>query len=302
MMNSLESKIVFAKKAFGKKSRVFPLKKSNSMFKVFLPNGKKRVCWIWFDKKKVLRAKAFQQFAFENHLPVPKIFSLKKSPDFCLLEFEFVEGTPVTAQWAKMSEPERIFLIEQIAEILAKLHSVKPNYKAKKTDLEWKDRTQSWGSFVRKNIEINLQIAVKNGIVKESFAKKILFFVYNTPLPEKVNPCICHGDLWLENILVNKSRKINAVIDWKNAFLGHCLFDVAITENALKAVKPDLSKHFLKTYAEMGGKIGENYAFEKKTYLLFKFCQFLSLASAGKKQAKDIKKMVKEIKKMMKER
>ena len=73
------------------------------------------------------------------------------------------------------------------------------------------------------------------------------------PLPvcsgeTNVQLCLLHGDLRLENIFLDESNNVSAIIDWENAFFGPPESDIARLDIAFGKFSWDYSRAYIIFY------------------------------------------------------
>jgi aminoglycoside phosphotransferase (APT) family kinase protein len=71
----------------------------------------------------------------------------------------------------------------------------------------------------------------------------IAWMIDRQPLEDATPAVICHGDLWLGNIIMDGSR-VSAVIDWSMAALAPREYDVGVTSVGMQFGLPEISGFF----------------------------------------------------------
>lgn len=294
-----QKRLGLAKNLFRGKATISPIKHNSRVFKAFFSNGEKRILKFYNSIKEAEKTRAFQEFARKKGIPTPKIYSIKKIKNYFFIEMEPATGVLALKKWKKMEKKEKEYVISQIAKTMVELHSVKPIKVLKKIDTGWKKRANDWSAFIREGIQSKIGMVLNEGFLNRGLAEKILLFLNECYLPKKVKPCIIHGDLWLENLFLDKTNKISAVIDWEIPFIGFSEYDVALTYYGLGNFSKHYSGHLVEEYESLGGEISEAYYLNKRVYYLFKCLHAISNIKNREESECLVEKTIKKIKELV---
>jgi len=240
--------------------------------------------------------------ALQNtNVPVAKVFHMCEDTDIVGSMFYLMEFCDGDIFWgAALSEIDtnerRTFMYEQMAEVMAKLHSV---------DLEatgLSDYGKPGNYFERQLTRWSSQYKASELNVIPAMDQLIEWLTNNMP-PEDGKVSLAHGDYRLDNLMFDKqSGEIIAVLDWELSTLGHPYADLSYqcmqmrlpaskgaTISGLlgidaKALGIPNEEEYIAMYCKQAGieKI-DNWAF----YLSFSFFRLAAIAQGVAKRAVD---------------
>lgn len=159
-----------------------------------------------------------------GEIRVPETFGHGKIGDRDFLVMEMIHrGTPVPDYW------------ESFGRALAEMHRHSQeayglshnNYIGKLP--QYNPWTEDWiDFFIRKRLEVQLQLALDHKRVDNAFATRLRNAYKNLPdlLPQK-KPSLLHGDLWSGNVLTGENGKV-CLID-PAVYYGHREMELAFT-------------------------------------------------------------------------
>lgn len=158
-------------------------------------------------------------------VPVPRTYLLCDDPEILGAPFylmDLVEGTPYrTAEELGTLEPARVRLIaERLVDTLATLHAVDP-------------ASVGLQDFGRPDGFLERQVRRWHTQLEHSRSRPLsgadeLHRLLVAHLPESGGAGIVHGDYRLDNVLIDDTDHVAAVLDWEMATLGDPLTDVAL--------------------------------------------------------------------------
>jgi len=240
--------------------------------------------------------------ALQNtNVPVAKVFHMCEDTDIVGSMFYLMEFCDGDIFWgAALSEIDtnerRTFMYQQMAEVMAKLHSV---------DLEatgLSDYGKPGNYFERQLTRWSSQYKASELNVIPAMDQLIEWLTNNMP-PEDGKVSLAHGDYRLDNLMFDKqSGEIIAVLDWELSTLGHPYADLSYqcmqmrlpaskgaTISGLlgidaKALGIPNEEEYIAMYCKQAGieKI-DNWAF----YLSFSFFRLAAIAQGVAKRAVD---------------
>ncbi|TQC43351.1 phosphotransferase family protein [Rhodococcus sp. WS4] len=158
-------------------------------------------------------------------VPVPRTFALCTDPAVLGADFYVMErcaGTPYrTASELELLGTERTRTIsERLVDTLAALHAVEPT-------------SVGLGDFGRPQGFLGRQVARWKKQLDASYTRDLpaadeLYRRLAESVPNESAAGIVHGDFRLDNVLVDNSDQVAAVLDWEMATLGDPLTDLAL--------------------------------------------------------------------------
>lgn len=160
-----------------------------------------------------------------SSLKIPEVLGLGKIENKHYLLLEYVESRfPMTTYW------------QQLGQGLASQHRIA----AEKFGLEYDNyigslpqanhQSENWIDFFReKRLEVQLGLAIYNGLVDKDFANKYKALYSKLPdLLQEEPPALLHGDLWSGNVMVGEEGE-PCIID-PAVYYGHREVELAFTE------------------------------------------------------------------------
>lgn len=237
----------------------------------------------------------------DTNVPVAQVYHLCEDTDIVGSMFYLMEFCDGDIFWgAALPEIEtnerRTFMYEQMAEVMAKLHSV---------DLEatgLSDYGKPGNYFERQLTRWSAQYKASELSVIPAMDQLIEWLTNNMP-PEDGKVSLAHGDYRLDNLMFDKkSGEIIAVLDWELSTLGHPYADLSYQcmQMRLPATKGagisgllgvdaaalgiPSEEEYIAMYCKQAGieKI-DNWAF----YLSFSFFRLAAIAQGVAKRAAD---------------
>jgi aminoglycoside phosphotransferase (APT) family kinase protein len=163
----------------------------------------------------------------DTDVPVPRTYALCEDEDVLGAQFYVMErvlGTPYrTAEQLRPLGPERVETISRrTVEILATLHSVDP------ASVGLSDFGRPEGFLERQVRRWKKQLDSSHS--RDLAGSGELHALLAANIPVEQGPAIVHGDYRLDNLLVDDSDHVTAVLDWEMATLGDPLTDVALMQ------------------------------------------------------------------------
>ncbi|PGH32782.1 hypothetical protein GX50_04436 [[Emmonsia] crescens] len=141
--------------------------------------------------------------AANTTIPVPKIYNTKfdEEKKVCYIVMEYIPGEPLDKAWINLTRDERVSTCRQLAEYLTQLQMLTgERIEAVNSDTVRVGLYEShWGGPFDSEKEFNDFLA--EGIQHNMTDNHAIYFA--------------HGDLSPKNIMVNKSGRITAILDWE---------------------------------------------------------------------------------------
>jgi aminoglycoside phosphotransferase (APT) family kinase protein len=158
-------------------------------------------------------------------VPVPRTYALCEDPGVIGAPFylmEKVEGTPyrTVSQVEPLGRDRTRVICERMVDTLAVLHAVDP------ADVGLSDFGRPDGFLQRQVRRWKRQLDASYS--RDLTGAEELHRRLRLSVPESPAPAIVHGDFRLDNLLVDGSGDVVAVLDWEMATLGDPLTDLAL--------------------------------------------------------------------------
>lgn len=168
---------------------------------------------------------AKQRFAYDNGLPVPKVYGVRKLDDnTVVLDMEYIHGQTIINQ--HMDKEARKNAFRTFIMLQCEVHKVHANGLPKLTDrLVWKIKTTQ-----------HLDEPIKNRLL--SLTERL----------DDNSDNLCHGDFHLLNVLSDGSK--HWIIDWVDACAGNPLADACRTYLIFKQYITRLAGTYLRTFCK----------------------------------------------------
>ena len=149
-----------------------------------------------------------------------KIITTDTSHEFCPFDFQIMEYINGQTLYELRNDEELVCdILTQVSKELNKLHDVKVNG----FGLLGSNLYKSWNGFLNHNYEKHLMYLSLNKIIDHNKSKTL--FQYDFPEYDEM-PCLLHGDLSYNNIIV-KNRQLMGILDWDDALFCDPVFDLA---------------------------------------------------------------------------
>lgn len=180
----------------------------------------------------------------KNKIPVPKVYSFKKTPEYSYMILEKVKGTRLDTIWNMLSETGKAKITEQIGELMSKLHKIELAHfgmieEGGEIDFDKPFVFKSAGTPIQYNASIRqkfkdfLESYARFISFKDTdldFASKLIKYLLNniSLLEYKGKPVLLHGDMMLGHIFVQKENEkyiITGLIDVEFAEAGDPMYD-----------------------------------------------------------------------------
>ena len=161
----------------------------------------------------------------DTDVPVPATYALCEDPDVIGAPFyvmEKVEGTPyrLSSELSALGPDRTAAISARMIDTLATLHAVDP------AAVGLTDFGRPEGFLERQVRRWKKQLDASHS--RDLAGADELHAALTTGVPEQSPPGIVHGDFRLDNLLVDDSDQVAAVLDWEMATIGDPLTDVAL--------------------------------------------------------------------------
>ena len=169
----------------------------------------------------------------KNHgIPVSEVVCLNTERTVINREFmlvEYIESVPLSS--ADLSSEDKCRLEEELGRQLRKMHGITMNSYGRATDVLYgKAHSDYFSSIFSEVNDLCCKLTERDFFTKEE-ATFVLRSVkkHESILATKEPPCLCHGDMWSGNVLVQKKDDkwtLAAIIDVDRAYFGDVDFDL----------------------------------------------------------------------------
>ncbi|MCA9532428.1 MAG: phosphotransferase [Myxococcales bacterium] len=182
----------------------------------------------------------------DTDVPVAEMHALCTDPGVIGTSFyvmEHIEGRIFfDVRLKDVSRAERVVMYEQLADVLAKIHSVD-------VDAVGLGDFGKQGEYVARQVSRwTTQYRASETSVIETMEKLLAYLPAHVPSDDRTT--LAHGDYRLDNLIFHPSEpRVLAVIDWELSTLGHPLADLAYTCMLYDVAMP-----------KVGGLLGVDFA------------------------------------------
>jgi len=163
-------------------------------------------------------------------LPVPEVLYLGKIDSQGKLLDVMIQpkiiGKTMCDGWGKYSDVQREQLLQQMGEIMRKMHDIDAGgFRCRQADEVWD--YNNWGEYMNDVVEqsvTNAKYLEELGLKKEQIARVLKLVELLRDEYNEVSPVMCHADLGLSHFFVDEG-KIVGLIDFGDWQGNHPVFD-----------------------------------------------------------------------------
>ncbi len=198
--------------------------------------SEEKVLKIWFRGNKHRlknRKKLYETVQKQIQVPVPEIYNVAQFGDLTYTIEKKIMGQPGHLAYAASSNEIQKKLLDNYFDLLQELKFVSINgqYGQLVADSHEKIQTTTWNEYIKIKLQKTLEKTTRNPDhniknLDQLFDK---FFKEEWPrINKNVAKNLVHGDLFLENIMVNQQGQVTGLLDFGSlSLIGDHLIDVA---------------------------------------------------------------------------
>ncbi|WP_425446934.1 aminoglycoside phosphotransferase family protein [Dethiothermospora halolimnae] len=189
---------------------------------------------------------------------------------------EKISGVILEEIWDHLSNNNKIYIIEEIGEILGSIHSsYKYDYYGYCEKLEYRvDDKKGFISYRKSKDKKIINNILKQELPHKEFLKKTYsaMIKYYRYLNTNEYSCLCHHDFSARNIMVNRKEnmwKVTGVIDFEHSYPNDPYIDFTDLYQTIFIDEKPLEYYFLRGYTKYM-KLDRNHIEKVRYYLLNK--------------------------------
>lgn len=154
--------------------------------------------------------------ARKNEIPTPEI--LEVCNDVIGLPY-MISRTVVGSPAAEVTGPNRNEVLRELGQYAARINQIKTQDYGHIFD--WSpnklSRNRTWAEYFESELDLGGRVESlrRSGVLEPANVKKLRRQI-QLMKKWKASPSLCHGDLRLKNVILDKKQKIIAILDWEN--------------------------------------------------------------------------------------